>query len=137
YKFKLTVTDNRGEADSDEIMVTVTGMIDPDPDPDTLPGTDTIPDQPSNSPLPNVQEVVVYPNPATSDVILQLNTYHRGNSVAVIYDNMGREVKRVNFVKNQNKFLQRLPTAALGKGLFYVDVMIDRKGRFRSKFIKR
>lgn len=137
YKFKLTVTDNRGEADSDEITVTVTGMIDPDPDPDTLPGTDTIPDQPSNSPLPNVQEVVVYPNPATSDVILQLNTYHRGNSVAVIYDNMGREVKRVNFVKNQNKFLQRLPTAALGKGLFYVDVMIDRKGRFRSKFIKR
>lgn len=140
YRFRLEVSDNRGATATDDVVITVNDPFEPGPDPDTIPDRDTVPDGPVNIPPPhagNAGKISVYPNPAKADVTLELNTYERGNAIAVIYDNMGRIVRKVAFVKNQNYFLQRLPTAGLGKGLFYVDVMIDRKGRFQSKFIRQ
>lgn len=142
YKFRLKVTDNRGATATDDVTITVRGGVDPipEPDPDTIPDVDTIPDGPVNSPRPRntvAHEMSVYPNPATSEIILKLDSYERGNAEAVIYDNMGRIVKRIIFIKSQNSFLQRVSTSGLGKGLFYVDVIIQKKGRLRTKFIKQ
>lgn len=140
YTFRLTVTDNRGATATDEVKVTVRNAGDQEPDPDTIPDVDSIPGGPSNSPLPGrvvKQDITIYPNPAANDVVLRLDTYERGDAIAVIYDNMGRIVRRISFIKSQNKFLQRLPTAGLGKGMFYVDVMVNRKAKFSTSFIKR
>lgn len=140
YKFRLKVTDNRGATATDEVTITVKGNNDPAPDPDTVPDVDTIPDRPVEIPPPHASvkhEVSIYPNPASNDVTLRLNTYERGNAIAAIYDNTGRLVRRIAFVKSQNNFLQRLPVAGLNRGLFYVDIIVNGKALFRTKFIKQ
>jgi hypothetical protein len=142
YTFRLKVTDNRGATSTDDIKVTVVNPAEPDPD--SIPGNDSVPDggghqPPSNIPPPSItaQQIVVYPNPTKSNIVLSLNTPEKGAAVAVIYDNMGRVMKKVSFVKSQFSLQQTLHILNLGRGLFIVDVIVGRTARFRTKFIKQ
>ena len=127
YTFRLHVTDNRGAASSDTISVTVIGS--------QVPGGSTqVPPSPG---VISSQAILIYPNPTKSSVMLSLNSPEIGNAVAVIYDNMGRLMQKTTFFKPTTSFQQKLHTISLERGLFYVDVIIGRTARFRTKFIKQ
>ncbi len=133
YTFRLTVTDNRDASSTDDITVTVNGSTDPDPDnPDDNPDTQIQP-----PPAVSSQAILVYPNPSKSNITLALNSSVNGNAVVVIYDNMGRLMKKVSFFKSQASFQQKLNTLNLGSGLFYVEVIIGTGTRLHTKFIKQ
>jgi predicted esterase len=132
YTFRLEVTDNRDATSTDDITVTVKGVPDPDPDdPDD-------PDQQIQPPPPvSSQAIMVYPNPSKSNITLVLNSAVNGNALVIIYDNMGRLMKKVSFFKSQNSFQQTLNTLNLGSGLFYVEVIIGTGTKLHTKFIKQ
>ena len=129
YTFRLTVTDNRNGASSDDIVVTVKDPNAPDsvPDGNGAPPPVAVPSQ----------AVVVYPNPTRSNVTLALNSPENGNAAVVIYDNMGRIMKKVSFVKTHTIFQQQLNIASFERGMYYVDIMIGIRTRMRTKFIKQ
>ena len=80
---------------------------------------------------------MVYPNPTRSNVTLALNSPENGNAAVVIYDNMGRIMKKVSFVKTHTIFQQQLNIASFERGMYYVDIMIGIRTRMRTKFIKQ
>jgi hypothetical protein len=128
YTFRLTITDNRSASSSDDVVVTVRGTNIPE----------SVPDNGAHSPsvIP-AQAVMVYPNPAKSNITLALNSPGTGNAIVVIYDNMGRMMKKVSFVKSQAIFQQKLNTISFERGLYYLDILIGRNTRLHTKFIKQ
>jgi len=136
YTFRLAVTDNRDATSTDDITVTVKGVKDPgipdDPDdPDD-------PDQQSQLPRPvSPREIMIYPNPSKSNITLVLNSAVNGNAVVVIYDNIGRLMKKDSFFKTQNSYQQNLNTLNLRSGLFYIEVIIGTGTKLHTKFIKQ
>jgi poly(3-hydroxybutyrate) depolymerase len=128
YTFRLKVSDNRGAETTDDITITVKG-------PDQ--GTDSIPDQPNQPGNVTTNAIVVYPNPAPGNITLSLNTSERGNAVALIYDNTGRMVRKISFIKYYLTILQPLSTSDLPRGAFFIDVLIGKNGRYRTKFIRQ
>lgn len=127
YTFRLKVSDNRGAETTDDVTINVNSRNEPTPPPDTASSPEIIVANP----------IVVYPNPARGNITLSLNTAELGNAVAVIYDNTGRMVKKISFIKYYSTVLQSLPTADLQRGVFFIDVLINKNGRYRAKFIKQ
>jgi len=80
---------------------------------------------------------MIYPNPSKSNITLVLNSAVNGNAVVVIYDNIGRLMKKVSFFKTQNSFQQNLNTLNLRSGLFYIEVIIGTGTKLHTKFIKQ
>jgi hypothetical protein len=124
YTFRLTVTDNRNDISTDDVMVTIKDI-----------------DLPHDTIIPSTQEqgnvIAVYPNPTKSDVMLSLNSPVNGNGIAFVYDNLGRLMSKTSFYKSQTSFQQKLNTINLERGLFYINVIIGTKARLRTKFIKQ
>jgi hypothetical protein len=134
YIFKLSVTNNRGESASDEVKVTVVDGA------------------------TNFAQVDLYPNPAsdvvnatiTSDSIgtVGLNIYDLNGRVVKkmelnkqLVDNLRQQVQRRNVNSNQPNTTQpyfTLPIniASLGKGVYILETIIDKRTRVTAKFIK-
>lgn len=126
YTFRLKVTDNRGETSTDDVVITVKQRTQPVPD--SVPG---------HSSTPSSTAITAYPNPTTNNIVLILNGPERGNAVAKIYDNMGRNVKQVSFIKYYNAIQQPVQTSDLQRGVYFVEVLVGRNGRYSTKFVRR
>lgn len=133
YTFQLKVTDNRGATATDDVVVTVKERVLSQPD--SVPAGAHIPD---GSPAISVSEaILIYPNPAINNITLSMNCAERGNAVAVVYDNMGRVVRQISFIKFYSTLQQPVKVSDLPRGLYFIEVMIGRKGRYNTKFIRQ
>jgi len=134
YIFRLTVTNSRGVKASDDVKVIV------------VDGSQTF------------AEVDLYPNPASDVINAKITSDSIGVVVLNIYDLNGRAVKKVELSKqlvdNLRQQVQRrnvnntqinttqayftLPVniASLGKGVYILETIIDKRIRATSKFVK-
>jgi hypothetical protein len=133
YVFKLTVTNSLGIQASDEVKVIV-------------------------AKAENTAQVDLYPNPASDLINAKISSDSIGVVVLNIYDLNGKAVKKVELSKqlidNLRQQVQRrdvnntqpnttqayftLPVniASLGKGVYILETIIDKRIRVASKFVK-
>jgi hypothetical protein len=80
-------------------------------------------------------EISIFPNPAQNEIIIDLKqTISTKNTSVVIYNSMGRQVKKIEAAHNQ-RFL-KLDIAELPNAIYYCKVWTD-EGFFNSIFIKQ
>ena len=80
---------------------------------------------------------MIFPNPSKGNITLSLNAVEKGTSVAIIYDNMGRMVRKVSFIKYYNSIQQQIQTFDLQRGVYFINVQVGRYGSYRTRFIKQ
>lgn len=88
------------------------------------------------SPLAGPQNVLLYPNPATSQVSLQADVERGGAGWCVLTDITGRVVymQQINWQSGRNK--QTLPLQGIEKGLYYY-TLYSPDGRYSGKLLKQ
>jgi hypothetical protein len=113
YTFVLTVVDDKGAVAKDTVMVSVL----------------------------NTQRFTenfrVYPNPARSDLNVQLTSDTLGTARVTIYNSSGMIVQAMNVEKSQPTMLKNVNISHLQTGIYYLEVIVEGKQRKITKFIKR
>jgi predicted esterase len=113
YKFVLTVTDNKGGVARDTVAVSVINT------------------------QRFTEEFKVYPNPARSDLKVDLSSDTLGTTRITIYNSNGMIVQSMNVEKTQPHLLKGIDVSKLQTGIYYLEVIIDGKVRKISKFMKQ
>ncbi len=113
YTFVLTVTDNKGAVAKDTIRVSVINT------------------------QRFTEDFRVYPNPAVSNVNVQLTSDTLGTARITIYSASGNVVHIENTDKVQPTLLKNIQIGHLQTGLYYLEVIVGGKERKITKFIKR
>jgi hypothetical protein len=113
YTFVLTVTDNKGATSRDTVNISVINT------------------------QRFTEEFTVYPNPAVSNLNVQLTSDTMGMARISIYNASGMIVHVSNVEKVQPTLLKNLNIGQLQTGLYYLEVIVAGKERKITKFIKR
>jgi predicted esterase len=113
YTFVLTVVDNKGAMARDTVSISVINT------------------------QRFTESFTVYPNPARSDINVQLTSDTMGMSRITIYNSAGMIVQSVNADKQQSTFKKNLNISNLQTGLYYLEIIVDGKARKITRFIKR
>ena len=113
YIFELSVMDNLGATDTDTVMISVV------------------------SNFRTLDNMSVYPNPASGILNVRCVTDTLGVATANIYDINGRFVKSKVFTKSQTSADIPISVVDLKAGVYIIEVVINNKKKMLSKFIKR
>jgi predicted esterase len=113
YTFELTVTDDKGLVSTDVIEVSVVNN------------------------MRYTEEMTVYPNPARSNINLQLTTDTLGATRVTIYSANGLVVHSFNTQKTQPQLSENINISTLQTGVYYMEVIIGGKVRKITKFVKQ
>ncbi|HEU4608373.1 MAG TPA: T9SS type A sorting domain-containing protein, partial [Chitinophagaceae bacterium] len=113
YRFELTVTDNRGGADKDSVLVSVVNNF------------------------RSEESLTIFPNPAISDISLRCVSDSLGLCQLNFYHMNGMLEKSVSFSKNQAFLQQQFQVSDLKAGMYLVEVLIAGKKRLTAKMIKQ
>lgn len=113
YTFAITVTDDFGAYGTDTVLISVT------------------------SNLRYEQRLMLYPNPAKSNVMVQLTSDTAGTAKISVYNVSGMLVKSFIAQKGPGQFRNNLNISELQTGLYYVEVVIGQKQKMISRFIKK
>ena len=83
-----------------------------------------------------MRNVVAYPNPATSQVVIQADVYNGGAGWCVLTDITGKVVymQQLNWQGGRNK--QTIPLQGIEKGLYYY-TLYSPDGRYSGKLLKQ
>ncbi|MDF2187500.1 T9SS type A sorting domain-containing protein [Paraflavitalea sp. CAU 1676] len=81
--------------------------------------------------------LLIYPNPAQSQINIQTSSNINGASSLNVYDMTGKLALKVVFQKAQSLHQQVLNISSLTPGLYQVEVVIDNGTRLKSKFVKQ
>jgi hypothetical protein len=113
YVFVLTVTDDKGGIATDTVRVSVINT------------------------QRFTEAFTVYPNPARSDVQVQLTSDTLGATRISVYNSSGMLMQSINTDKTQPTLQRRLNISNLQTGLYYLEVIVAGKERKITKFIKQ
>jgi hypothetical protein len=113
YKFMLTVVDNKGGIARDTVAVSVI------------------------STQRFTEEFKVYPNPARSNVKVDLMSDTLGTTRITIYNSSGMILQSMNVEKAQPHLLKDINISNLQTGIYYLEVIVDGKVRKITKFMKQ
>ena len=80
-------------------------------------------------------EVVIYPNPSSDFISIQISNVVANKMNVNIYDISGRLVKSVEFNPSQDSADQRIDISTFSSGTYFINGVIDNK-EFVKKFIK-
>jgi hypothetical protein len=127
YVFQLTVTDNSGATDYDQVTVTVNKG-----DTTTIPPVNIPPD---NNPGSNDQ-FIVYPNPAQNLVNTRISDSLNGTIRLRMYDINGRVVLTDQSEKSIESFEKSFNISSLASGMYTIQVNIANRKTMVKKFIK-
>ena len=112
YIFQLAITNTMGNVAYDRIRVTVSGN-------------------------PKTRDLLsVYPNPARSELNLQIKSDTTGRTNIYIYNSNGIAVKSIQAEKASVTYVQTVSVTELQKGVYYLEVNVGNKKRMISTFIK-
>ncbi|MDX2046199.1 MAG: PQQ-dependent sugar dehydrogenase [Chitinophagaceae bacterium] len=111
YTFELTIIDDKGAPSKARVVVIVKNST-------------------SRRLVPTVS---MYPNPASDNVNLAIETDATGRTSVTVFDLNGRPVHREEFVKNTASYLKQLDVSRLPKGSYLVVVQVD----IQEKVVKR
>ena len=113
YVFELTVTDDNGNSSMDSVTVSVVNN------------------------LRYENQLAVYPNPAKSNISIQLSSDTTGPMHVNIYNSGGIMVKTFVSEKAGVQFQKLINISTMQPGLYYVEVMIANKQKMISRFVKQ
>lgn len=113
YVFELVVTDDKGAISRDTMHVSVINT------------------------MRYEEALVLYPNPARSNINVQLTSDTMGVAKISIYNASGVLVSGTNTNKTQAQLFKNINISNLQTGLYYLEVIADGKQRKISKFIKQ
>ncbi|MBL7699549.1 MAG: T9SS type A sorting domain-containing protein [Chitinophagaceae bacterium] len=113
YTFVLTITDNKGAIAKDTVHISVINT------------------------QRFTEDFRVYPNPAVSNINVQLTSDTLGTARIAIYSASGTVVHVSNVEKVQPQLLKNVNIANLQTGLYYLEVIVAGKERKITKFIKK
>ena len=113
YQFVLTVVDNKGAVAKDTVAVSVINT------------------------QRFTEDFKVYPNPARSEVKVQMTSDVQGATRITIYNGNGMIVQSINVEKVQPQLLKSVNVSNLQTGLYYLEVIVDGKVRKITKFMKQ
>ena len=113
YVFELTVTGNNGASSTDSVTVSVVNN------------------------LRYEQQMTLYPNPAKSNVMVQMTSDTTGQATISIYNVSGMLVKSFAATKGPGAFRNSINVSELQAGLYYIEIAIGQKQRMISKLIKK
>jgi poly(3-hydroxybutyrate) depolymerase len=113
YQFVLTVVDNKGGVARDTVEVSVINT------------------------QRFTEEFKVYPNPARSEVKVQMTSDTLGATRITIYNASGMIVQSIDVEKVQPQLLRSVNVSNLQTGIYYLEVIVDGKVRKITKFMKQ
>ncbi|MGK2860349.1 MAG: PKD domain-containing protein, partial [Chitinophagaceae bacterium] len=114
YIFQLTVTDNLNATAKDTITIAVV-----------------------NNFRSFTGDMMLYPNPASNQITLNLYNEKYSKAEISIYDVMGRKVMAPIQVSGlQSRFTKSIETDQLKPGTYLIEVILDNREKITSKFIK-
>lgn len=82
-------------------------------------------------------KLLLYPNPAQSQIAVQTTSATNGASYVNIYDMAGKLAMKTSFQKAQSFHQQSLNIASLLPGVYHLEVVIGNETRLISKFVKQ
>lgn len=88
----------------------------------------------STEELVNETNFVVYPNPATDIIKVDIKSSYNGEAQIAVYDIMGRQVENLNVQLNGN-LVQEINVADLASGVYTIQI-ITPEGNQQAKFTK-
>jgi hypothetical protein len=125
YSYRLTVTDVRGASSKDTTLRIVQPAL-----------------AQANLQLSAAEQEVVSntslrltPSTSSTTVLMTLQSPLRGNTSIRVYDENGKQLKRINTTKVADLLQQRIPVQQLTKGMYFLEARIG-KHRFTEKFIR-
>ncbi len=153
YRFRLTVTDDKGAADQSTVVVYVmrnrrtrtsryhgrdaeaAAIADSvqESEPAEIVAAKIAPEEASIDAL----KATLYPNPATDQVQVQLDDDFTGKIRIAVYNMAGERVMPVmSFDKNANRFQTRVSIQALKAGMYNLELVMGQKERKLLRFVK-
>lgn len=115
YVFELTVTDDHGGTASATVQVTVT----------------------DNTRLASGQSLLLYPNPTSNTLNLQITSDTVGDMKVIIYDMLGRVSMIKEYNKTSSYFSTPINVTSLFGGTYFLHTTINNKTVMAGKFIKQ
>ncbi|WEK36242.1 MAG: PKD domain-containing protein [Candidatus Pseudobacter hemicellulosilyticus] len=82
------------------------------------------------------EQLSLYPNPVKDVLNIKTVSKDNGNSIISVYDATGRLLRKTGFLKSQSTQVQTITVNDLKPGVYHLEVVIDNKTRFTSKFLK-
>jgi hypothetical protein len=114
YIFQLTVKDDQGNTSTATVTVNVVNDL-------RFTG----------------DQVLVYPNPAQSQVHLRITSDNTGVMRVNIYNELGAIVQSVELNKGQAYIDESIDVSRLARGMYIVEILIGEKKRINAKLIKQ
>ena len=118
YVFELTVTDNQGATSTDSVTITVL-------------------DNTRTSAAVSSQNMLLYPNPASGSINLQVTSTETGSMNVFVYDMRGRIVMVKEYSKPATFFSTPINISLLFGGTYTMQVKVGRTTVMVSKFVKQ
>ncbi len=112
YVFEVTITDNKGAKSTAKVHISVVNN------------------------LKYEEKLSLYPNPAKSDINIQLNNDTMGLARITVYNTSGMVVQRLNTQKTQPILKKNISISNLQTGVYYVEVIIGNTVKKIMKFVK-
>jgi hypothetical protein len=81
-------------------------------------------------------KLIIYPNPATSEITLKWIGDYRGTATILIVDGVGQPVKVLDVIKLQEEYTHRITLGFLTAGIYYVVVQPQNGSPLRERFFK-
>jgi poly(3-hydroxybutyrate) depolymerase len=131
YVFRLTVNDNSGSTDYDDIAVYVNSTA------SINPATAVQVQEMSAENVKADNKLSVYPNPARSYLDVQLSGTDNGNVVMNVYDVSGRMITRMPMEKSQMSVHQQMDVSRLAPGVYNLEAIVGGETRMVTRFVKQ
>ncbi|MBS1666433.1 MAG: T9SS type A sorting domain-containing protein, partial [Bacteroidetes bacterium] len=115
YKFQLMVTDNNG--------ISVTSTV-----------SDTVIDNLRTS---SSASLLLYPNPTSNNLNLQISNDTSGTVLVFVYDMLGNMVMTNQFTKQSSFFSAQINVSSLRSGTYTLQTILGNKSALITKFVKQ
>lgn len=144
YQFKLVVWDSKWVPYADTVIVTVVSSSTALRSTSAASVTTTETARSTTSTTTTeartsayAEQVLLYPNPVKTSLNVQTTSSNTGASMVSVYDMSGKLMQKTAFQKSAVLHQQSLNVANLAPGVYSIEVVIDNKTRFNSKFVKQ
>ncbi|WP_148707450.1 PKD domain-containing protein [Chitinophaga skermanii] len=111
YSFELTVTDNKGAISKDVVTVKAVSIL-------------------------NVLEVLLYPNPATSRIRLDIKKNEIKSGMVYIMNSSGSMVKQYNIGNITNSYNLDIDVSNFAAGIYYIKLVGANGVNYTTNFVK-
>ena len=136
YTFKLRITTSGGAADVDTVAVKVLWQTKFNVKSDSVASSGNSIEAKATS-FVNEADLVVYPNPVSTELKITCRFEKTANAQLTIYDMQGKVVKTSGFVEHKGLFSDNVNVSSFSAGLYIVELKFENGTSVIKQFIKK